>query len=123
KDIGATPLSSYPNSVTSFNGLSFFLADDGTSGTEIWRSDGTNAGTFLLADVTGGSGDASITNVTAAGKFLYFVSDDKTLWRTDGSLNGTIRLRQINVSASARFSSLTPAADGFIYFLASDGTH
>lgn len=32
-----------------------FAVDDGVHGTELWRSDGANAGTYLLRDIEPGS--------------------------------------------------------------------
>jgi ELWxxDGT repeat protein len=39
-----------------FQGNGYFLADDGTSGLELWRTNGTVAGTELVADLVPGSG-------------------------------------------------------------------
>jgi ELWxxDGT repeat protein len=37
--------------MTEFGGKVYFAADDGVAGTELWVSDGTAAGTTLLADL------------------------------------------------------------------------
>ena len=55
KDIRPGSSSSFPSNLTEVNGTLFFEANDGTNGRELWKSDGTSAGTVLVKDINPGS--------------------------------------------------------------------
>ncbi|MGL4464251.1 MAG: ELWxxDGT repeat protein, partial [Planctomycetia bacterium] len=89
------------NGFVAFNGAVYFDANDPVTGVELWRTDGTPAGTRLVKDVKPGAGsgltvDDTFPNTftaTAVDGFLYFPANDGSagfeLWKTDGSEAGT----------------------------------
>jgi ELWxxDGT repeat protein len=103
KDIAPGPELAYPLDLTDMNGTLLFTADDGTTlffrandgrGYELWRSDGTGAGTLLVREIApgpGGSVPASLTSVN--GRLVFSASDGQSgyeLWRSDGTFGGTM---------------------------------
>jgi len=69
------------------NGTLYFAADDGLHGSELWMSDGTPAGTVLVADIS-----AVGNSIQAADGFqrtLFFAATDgihgRELWRLGDS--------------------------------------
>lgn len=77
--------------LTAFDGNVYTSFDDGnkggTSGVELWRSDGTVPGTERLTDINPGTGGSLINERTVAGERLFFRGDDNgangvELWST-----------------------------------------
>src|SRR4051812_2447059 len=50
RNIKSGPGSSKPSDLTAIGNLLYFTAGDGAYGRELWRSDGTRAGTRMVAD-------------------------------------------------------------------------
>jgi ELWxxDGT repeat protein len=69
------------------------------TGQELWRTDGTNAGTFLVKDILPGIG-SSIPNIqgTLGDKALFVAGDNingREPWISDGTSEGTFLLKNI----------------------------
>lgn len=82
-----------PGTATGYNGLVYFAASSSVSGRELWKSDGTPAGTALVLDINPGTAGSDPTSMTACAGYLYFSADDglhgRRLWKTDGTPSGT----------------------------------
>jgi ELWxxDGT repeat protein len=55
KDINAGAGGSSPANLMAFEGMLYFRANDGSSGIELWKSDGTADGTVLVFDLNAGA--------------------------------------------------------------------
>lgn len=83
----------------------YFRADDGIHGIELWRTDGTEEGTEMVADVyPDGMGGLSIDpNFREYKNELYFCARSSLavgyeLWKTNGTPEGTILVKDINTT-------------------------
>jgi ELWxxDGT repeat protein len=113
--------------VTAVGSTLFFTATDGSSGRELWKTDGTLAGTVLVKDISPANGDSNPYALTAIGSTLYFMADDGTngyeLWKSDGTAAGTVLVKDINPGSGSSFPAAFTAVGGTVYFTASDGTN
>jgi ELWxxDGT repeat protein len=96
-DVAVIGTGSHPTDLVGGSGTLFFVADDGYSGRELWRSDGTADGTRLVRDIIPGLATPFPYALTPVGGALFFVTLQgaggvQELWRSDGSEAGTVRL-------------------------------
>ena len=62
-----------PSHLTNVNGTLFFCVNDGTNGVELWRTDGTSAGTTMVKDIYIGQTSSSPMNLTAVNDILFLM--------------------------------------------------
>jgi VCBS repeat-containing protein/ELWxxDGT repeat protein len=93
KDVNPGPGSSLPYFYAQIGNIVFFTADNGSNGVELWRSDSSETGTFLLKDINAGAASTNISDVRVVGSELYFTAYDGTStnqWKTNGTTAGTM---------------------------------
>ena len=92
----------------------YFTSHQKDTGLELWKTDGTPAGTRLVKDVLPGPLSSNPRSLTPVGDTLYFMADDGVtgteLWKTDGTRAGTVRVRDLTPgpesSSAYRFGTL-----------------
>ena len=89
-------------------------------GTELFRSDGTDAGTFQVADINPGPKGSRPSNFTVHAGQIFFFADDGVHgaepWVSDGTTAGTRLIKDVYIgpTSSASFSSFV-AMGGYVY--------
>jgi len=123
-----------PPPLTNVNGVFYFGGPDGTGGGNIWESDGTSSGTFLLSDpdnrigpsleVMGNQRNPGLFNFTNGGGTFFFETNDNypdpndlhdwesgagtEVWKSDGTAAGTIMVVDVSSIGKIVFHN-TPA--------------
>ena len=114
------PRSSSPTGLTVFNNTLYFSADDGMSGIELWKSDGTALGTVQVKDINL-SGDSFPSGFTVFNNELYFSADDGgtgfELWKTNGTPGNAVLVKDINPTGDSSPSGFT-VFNNALYFSA-----
>jgi ELWxxDGT repeat protein len=104
--------------------LYFNAADDGNN-FELWRSDGTETGTYLLKDIVPGNDPSRPVLLSNAGGTLYFqirnANGENEIWKSDGTPGGTVFLKSISYVYSGDFDSdYFFEYNGYVYFSAAE---
>jgi gliding motility-associated-like protein len=122
------------------NGLLIFVADDGITGTTLFRGDGTVGGTVPIVNINTNpttpaprTQNADPFGLTRVGNRVFFTANNgnatngRELWVSDGTAAGTMMVRDIRPGPQSAFtedpeSSILIEKDGLCYFVANDGT-
>ncbi|MBS1625824.1 MAG: T9SS type A sorting domain-containing protein [Bacteroidetes bacterium] len=109
KDIDPGIAESDPASYSGFVALNnklYFMAQQTTTGNELWVTDGTTAGTSIVKDILPGPGSSAAGQygIIAWGGNLYFAAFDSIngaqLWASDGTGSGTSLLKILGTGGS-----------------------
>jgi ELWxxDGT repeat protein len=111
-----------------FGDAVYFSGGEPATGVELWRTDGTTAGTLLVKDIQPGPGSSGPTYPVAWRGRLYFTANDgihgAEVWQTDGTEAGTTLLRDVlpGREPSRPYSEVPTlvAAGDHLYFPARD---
>lgn len=129
-DLWAGSSSSFPEYAIATDDLVYFTASSPTSGRELWRSDGTTAGTFLLKDIYPGYTEAPYLSYPdefqLLGDRVIFRATDiahgRELWVTDGTADGTVLLADIEPGSGSSDLGTMYLFGDLLYFVAGNAT-
>ena len=101
-------------------GVVFFTTQDTERGRELWKTDGSEAGTVFVKDINPGASDANPESVIQHGDKAYFAAADaehgRELWVTDGTENGTHMIKDVNPGAADSKPHQLISGGNYLYF-------
>lgn len=110
--------------VVAMGGRLYFSAtgQDGSTGEELWRSDGSRKGTVRVKDLRPGAEGSSPSGLAVLGRRLYFSADDgahgRELWVSDGTAPGTLLFEDLVPGAGGSSPEALAGFDGHLFFSA-----
>ena len=127
KDIRSGSGSSWPEDLVNVNGTLFFRGYDGVNGFELWKSDGTAAGTVMVKDICSGSGSSIPRYFVNVNGTLFFSAHDGVngyeLWKSDGTAAGTVMVKDIYSGSVGSDPAYLVNVNGTLFFQATDGVN
>jgi ELWxxDGT repeat protein len=113
--------------VTDVNGTAFFGVRSLDADAELWKSDGTAAGTTLVKQIEGSTRSSQLANLTNVNGTLFFAAYDDThgreLWKSDGTAQGTALVKDILPGHEGADPSDLTNVNGTLYFAAQNDTY
>jgi len=114
-----------PPWLTVAGGTLYFVAADEAHGSELWRSDGTAAGTVLVKDIRPGPDGSRISSIVGVGSRIFFAADDGEhgieLWTSDGTAAGTRQAADISEGPTSSAPAELAPIGNRLFFSADDG--
>lgn len=111
------------NALVNNNGNVYFQAFDALYGNELWGSDGSNAGTYMVKDIFPGNplGGTHVSSLNSLNGMLFFIADNNQgfgyeVWVSDGTSTGTFMLVDANPGSLSTFYSAMASFNNMVLF-------
>ena len=93
-----------------YNGTMYFQASTNSTGAELWKTDGTTAGTSMVKDISSGTTSSYPSAFFVYNEELHFQIKMGTngidIWKTNGTSSGTVKATNtVCYNVNCRFSS------------------
>ncbi len=117
-----------PSDLVRAGSRAFFVADDGTTGRELWVTNGTRRGTRRVADLVAGPGSSTPRNLVAMGGDVFFFAANprgdsgEGLYKSDGTGRGTVLVSPLLGASQARELTVVSGKLFFVAFRPESGT-
>ena len=115
----------YGSGLTDVGGTAFFMGATGSTGDELWKSNGTEGTTGMIKDMSPGSSSSYLWFLTNVGGTLFAYGSagpDAGLFKSDGTSAGTFLLKSLQMGASQFETGQILDVNGTAFLIASDGT-
>ena len=105
--------------------LAYFCADDGVHGEELWATDGTPDGTYMVKDIYEGFSTSNILWLTRFNDKVIFSAtgdsqDGQEIWISDGTADGTYMVANVNEWGDSEPRGLCQLNENQFVFFAKD---
>jgi trimeric autotransporter adhesin len=118
----------YPNKLAACGDKLYFYAANSLNSGELWKSNGTPAGTAMVKDINP-NGSSAIDKLSCLNTTLFFSANDGVhgheVWRSNGTSGGTLLVKDVR-PADATNANLNDidllASNGAIYFTSKNTT-
>jgi ELWxxDGT repeat protein len=112
-----------PYNFIDVNGTLFFAANDGVNGIELWKSDGTDAGTMLVKNIASSNASCFINyyfeKLDVNGTLFFEASatqENNELWKSDGTAAGTQMVKDLNPGSNGSNPQNFTSLNGELFF-------
>lgn len=134
KDVNPGSAGAFPTSgsqLVNVSGTLYFTALKSGVGWELWKSNGTAAGTVLVKDIVAGSGSSNPAQLNNVNGTLFFTAETAThgreLWKSNGTAAGTVMVKDIRPGSGYGFYfGLTDTlvnVNGTLFFTTNNGVN
>jgi ELWxxDGT repeat protein len=116
------PRNSTPSELAKMGNFVYFSATDGLHGRELWKTDGTEAGTEMVQDINFGTDDSEPQGFCNVNGTVFFTATTpqrgRELWKTDGTPAGTALVTDLIAGAVGSEPQNLTSCNGKLFFTA-----